>query len=62
MFRFFKKYKLDTENLAIPEIHTNKVKSKRKKNEDREIDYNNLAMPEIHIEKFYKKGKNKNTD
>lgn len=53
MFKFLKKYKLTTENLAVPEIHTNRAKKDKTDQEKNEIDYNNLAIPEIHIGKIH---------
>lgn len=54
MFNHKKKYSVETENLAAPEIHTDKAKHDLKKEkEEREIEYDNLAMPEIHISKTH---------
>ena len=45
-------YTVDTENLAIPEIHTGKVDQSEKQEEPEEtITYDTLAMPEIHIKR-----------
>lgn len=47
-----KKYTIETEELAIPEIHTKEhtqpVPDERK---DEEIVYESLAVPEVHIKK-----------
>lgn len=53
MFRFLKKkYKLESENLAVPEIHTDEQAKCEKVNDEHEIEYENLAVPEIHPAKF----------
>ena len=45
-------YSVDTENLAMPEIHTGKVDQNEKQEEPEEtITYDTLAMPEIHIKR-----------
>ena len=45
-------YSVDTENLAVPEIHTGKVDQSGKPEEPEEtITYDTLAMPEIHIKR-----------
>lgn len=46
---FKKKYKVTSENLAVPEIHTDRAKINEEKDEEKEIEYDNLAMPEIHL-------------
>ena len=47
-------YQVESENLALPEIHTGKVHptepEKRKKEHDY-VQYETLAVPEIHIKK-----------
>lgn len=49
-----KKYKVESENLAVPEIHTDKAKKKEEGHpEEHEIEFDNLAMPEIHIPKSH---------
>lgn len=54
MFNHKKKYSVETENLASPEIHTDKAKpAPKKEKDDREIEYDNLAMPEIHFSKSH---------
>lgn len=47
------KYKLTTENLAVPEVHTGKIDQPDTCEEPCEetISYENLAVPEIHIRK-----------
>lgn len=51
------KYTVETENLAVPEVHTGKVKhdkieeNKVSANDNIEIDFGTLAVPEIHIKK-----------
>lgn len=51
------KYTVETENLAVPEVHTGKVKhnkveeSKVSTKDNIEIDFGTLAVPEIHIKK-----------
>lgn len=51
------KYTVETENLAVPEVHTGKVEhhkneeSKVSENNKIEIDFGTLAVPEIHIKK-----------
>ncbi len=53
MFGFFKKkYKLESENLAVPEIHTDEQAKSQKAKDEHEIEYENLAVPEIHPAKF----------
>lgn len=42
-------YTVDTENLAVPEVHTGKAKDDVKEDkDDDEITYDNVAIPEIH--------------
>lgn len=54
MRNIFKKYKVSSENLAMPEIHTDRAKEgKEVKIDEREINYDNLAMPEIHFGKSH---------
>lgn len=44
------KYDLSFDNLAIPEIHTHKLKRhKKEKSKYIPIKYDNVAIPEIHI-------------
>lgn len=46
-------YEIETENLAVPEIHTGKIEIKDEEPteiED-EIVYDDVAIPEIHIKK-----------
>ena len=48
-----KKYTIDTEELAVPEIHTKGNKrSLQDERDDEEIIYEPLAVPEIHIKKM----------
>ncbi|MBQ9828523.1 MAG: hypothetical protein IJM62_07550 [Lachnospiraceae bacterium] len=42
-------YYMDMENLAMPEIHTGKVKPEEPEEPEETITYETLAMPEIHI-------------
>ena len=44
---------VETENLAMPEIHTGKVDTEPEKKEHKVsgISYDNLAMPEVHFKK-----------
>lgn len=47
-------YSIDTENLAIPEIHTGKVGHETDDNDKdskKEITYDTVAVPEVHIRK-----------
>ena len=46
-------YSVETENLAMPEIHTGKVDTEPEKKEHKVsgISYDNLAMPEVHFKK-----------
>ena len=48
-----KKYRVDTENLAVPEIHIGKAKEEKgeNKDDDHEITYDEVAVPEIHVRK-----------
>lgn len=48
-----KKYTIDTEELAVPEIHTNgNTRSVQDERDDEKIVYEPLAVPEIHIKKM----------
>lgn len=47
-------YKIESENLAVPEIHTHEVPSEEVSEDERSnqsITYENVAIPEIHIKK-----------
>lgn len=45
-------YKVETDNLAVPEVHTGKADKKDKKEQKvEEIEYEDLAIPEIHIKR-----------
>ncbi|MCQ2514244.1 MAG: hypothetical protein MJ089_04045 [Ruminococcus sp.] len=48
-------YEIETENLAVPEIHTGKVKIEDTEEKDNtkksSVSYETLAIPEIHIKK-----------
>ena len=46
-------YKIESENLAVPEIHTGEVKEEEHEKETvkESITYDNVAIPEIHIRK-----------
>ena len=48
-------YKVESENLAVPEIHTGEVHESPEETEDERmnepITYENVAIPEIHIKK-----------
>ena len=54
---------LDSDNVAVPELHTDSFEEKQNKTEDEEnkerqkkdIDYDNVAIPEIHIHRKKKK-------
>lgn len=47
-----KKYRVDTENLAVPEIHIGDKKEDEGENrEDESITYDEVAVPEIHVRK-----------
>lgn len=48
-----KKYRVDTENLAVPEIHIGEVKEQKGeiKEEEDSIAYDEVAVPEIHVRK-----------
>ena len=47
-----KKYRVDTENLAVPEIHIGARKEEEGENKDGgEITYDEVAVPEIHVRK-----------
>ena len=49
-------YKIDSENLAVPEVHLGEVEGDDDKGESGEsIVYDNVAIPEIHIKKRKKK-------
>ncbi len=47
------KYKIDSNNLAVPEIHTGKVKLSDTEEDERKetIVYDSVAVPEVHIRK-----------
>lgn len=48
------KYKVESENLAVPEIHTGEVDHSddtNKEEPEESITYENVAIPEIHIVK-----------
>lgn len=58
MFVFKKKkeedhaYDLTYDNLAVPEIHTHKIRGSEEENDtDSGITYDSVAIPEIHIRK-----------
>lgn len=58
MFEKKKHYSVETENLAVPEIHTDEEKKKHKAEpEEHEIEYSNLAIPEIHFTKPHDENK-----
>ncbi len=46
-----KDYKVVTENLAVPEIHTGEEIEVDDKAKDEPITYDNVAIPEIHFHK-----------
>lgn len=47
-----KKYSVSSENLAIPEVHTGKVKQYDTEESDTaSVTYETVAVPEIHIKK-----------
>ena len=47
------RYKIESENLAVPEIHRtdekNAVEGEEQENEESSIIYDDVAIPEIHI-------------
>ena len=47
------KYVVESEDLAVPEVHKNEVHEDRAeiKDEDETITYDNVAIPEIHVRK-----------
>lgn len=49
------KYSFDSENLAVPEVHTGKVKQNDIVEEDDEPVLYDVAVPEVHIKKNKKK-------
>lgn len=45
-------YKIESENLAVPEVHTGEVEQpEEEENRDEPITYENVAIPEIHIKR-----------
>ena len=47
-------YKVESENLAVPEVHTHEMYSEDASEDERSnepITYENVAIPEIHIKK-----------
>ena len=46
-------YSVETDSLAVPEIHTGKVDTEPEKKDHKVsgISYDNLAMPEVHFRK-----------
>lgn len=52
-----KRYRVDTENLAVPEIHIGEVKEDKGeiKEEEDSITYDEVAIPEIHVRRNRKK-------
>lgn len=49
-------YKVDSENLAVPEVHLGDAEGDDDKSDsDESIVYDNVAIPEIHIKKHKKK-------
>lgn len=52
----------ESENLAVPEIHTNETENETDKtDEETSVIYDNVAIPEIHFRKK-KNSKTKETD
>ncbi len=47
------KYVVESEDLAVPEVHKNEVHEDKAeiKEEDASIAYDNVAIPEIHVRK-----------
>lgn len=47
------KYVVESEDLAVPEVHKNEVHEDKAeiKDEDETITYDNVAIPEIHVRK-----------
>ena len=49
-------YKIESENLAVPEIHTGEVEHPEETEKQNEpITYENVAIPEIHMRRRRKK-------
>ena len=49
-----KEYKIESENLAVPEVHTHEVNPEEVSEDERSnepITYENVAIPEIHIKR-----------
>ena len=47
-------YKVESENLAVPEVHTHEIHPEEVTEDERSnepITYENVAIPEIHIKK-----------
>lgn len=51
------KYRVDTENLAVPEIHIGEAKEQKGeiKEEEDPITYDEVAIPEIHVRRRKKR-------
>ena len=47
------KYVVESEDLAVPEVHKNEVHEEKAeiKDENKSIAYDNVAIPEIHVRK-----------
>ena len=47
------KYVVESEDLAVPEVHKNEVHEEKAeiKEENKSISYDNVAIPEIHVRK-----------
>lgn len=52
-----RRYRVDTENLAVPEIHIGEAKEEKgeTKEEEDSIAYSEVAIPEIHVRRNRKK-------
>lgn len=51
-------YKIESENLAVPEVHTGEVEQPEENDEPEEpITYENVAIPEIHMKRRREKKK-----
>lgn len=49
-----REYKVESENLAVPEVHTHDIHTEEPSEDERSnepITYENVAIPEIHIKK-----------
>ena len=49
------KLTVETDEVAVPEVHTGELKETELEEEDSEIRYDDVAIPEIHIRKMNRK-------